>query len=123
MSPPVSTRYFTIFLCHILWAGEGPTGDRGAVAAINRALEEQLVEPGKVQPEQTLAGPEASMGDGDGSDRWQELRMRVIELGIQVLWGKSAFPATMAADVPIMSGAWRMGWIRLLGAVGVEKFG
>jgi FkbM family methyltransferase len=80
------------------------------------------VESGNVQPQQTLAAPEATM-DRARSDWWQELRLRVIELGIQVFWGKSAFPATMAADVPILSSAWRMGWIRLLGAIGVEKFG
>ena len=56
------------------------------------------------------------------SDWWQELRMRIIGLGIHVLWGKEAFPATMAADVSLMSGAWRMAWIRALGAVGIRQF-
>jgi FkbM family methyltransferase len=75
----------------------------------------------------TLAPPlgaqDAGAGTGRQSDRWQELRTRVVELGIQVIWGKSAFPAAMAADVSLLSGAWRMAWLRALGAVGVRRYG
>jgi FkbM family methyltransferase len=89
-----------------------------------RQWEEQFVEPSNAPSQQTqampaLGSPEASLGN---SDWWQELRMRIIEFGIHVLWGKSAFPATMAADVSLMSGAWRMAWIRALGAVGFRQF-
>jgi FkbM family methyltransferase len=77
------------------------------------------VEPSNAPTQQALEAPRASLGN---SDWWQELRMRIIELGIHMLWGKSAFPATMAADVSMMSGAWRMAWIRTLGAVGIQQF-
>ena len=77
------------------------------------------MEPSNVPTQQTLASPQAGLGNPDW---WQELRTRVIELGIHMIWGKSAFPATMATDVSIMSGAWRMGLIRTLGALGIQQF-
>ncbi len=73
------------------------------------------------QAPQTLGAAEAGMGSGQ-SDRWRELRTRIIEFGIQVIWGKSAFPAAMAADIPLMSAGLRMAWLRALGTVGVKKF-
>jgi FkbM family methyltransferase len=78
------------------------------------------VEPGNLPTQQTLAAPQAAMSD-ERSDWLHDLRMRVIELGIQLFWGKAAFPATMAADVPLMRGAWRMAVLRTLGAIGVQK--
>lgn len=67
----------------------------------------------------TLGRTDAS---GRGLDWRQALRMRVIEFGIQAIWGKSAFPATMAADVPLIRAGLRMAWIRALGAVGIRKY-
>jgi FkbM family methyltransferase len=64
---------------------------------------------------------EAGMG-GARSDYRQDLRTRIIEFGIRVIWGKQAFPATMAADIPLLRAGLRMAWLRTLGAVGVEKF-
>jgi FkbM family methyltransferase len=60
--------------------------------------------------------------NGRGSDWRQALRMRVIEFGIEAIWGKSAFPATMAADVPLIRAGLRMAWIRALGAIGIRKY-
>jgi FkbM family methyltransferase len=90
------------------------------------------VKPGSAPTQQalsssvTLAAPasaEADTRESSGqSDWWQDLRTRVVELGIQFFWGKEAFPATMAADVSLLAGAWRMAWIRALGAVGVRKY-
>src|SRR5262249_29974300 len=71
--------------------------------------------------QQTVGRPDAGTRRG-GADRRQALRTRIIELGIQAIWGKSAFPAAMAADVPLMSAGLRMAWLRALGAVGVRKF-
>jgi FkbM family methyltransferase len=98
-----------------LRTGRRPTKGKTGAATV----EEQFVEPSNAPTQQTLGSPQASLGN---SDWWQELRMRIIELGIHMLWGKSAFPATMAADVSLLSGAWRMAWIRTLGAIGVQQF-
>ena len=58
---------------------------------------------------------------GGRSDHWH-LRTRIIEFGIRVIWGKQAFPASMAADIPLMRAGLRMAWLRTLGAVGVKNF-
>jgi FkbM family methyltransferase len=86
---------------------------------VRQRWEEQFVESGNAPTQQALEPPQTSLGN---SDWWQELRLRIIEFGIHMLWGKSAFPATMAADVSVMSGAWRMAWIRTLGAMGIQQF-
>jgi FkbM family methyltransferase len=90
------------------------------------------VKPGNAPTQQALsssvtlavpASAEANTRESGGqSDWWQDLRTRVVELGIQFFWGKEAFPATMAADVSLLAGAWRMAWIRALGAVGVRRY-
>lgn len=59
---------------------------------------------------------------GGRTDQRQDLRTRIIEFGIRVIWGKQAFPASMAADIPLMRAGLRMAWLRTLGAVGVKKF-
>jgi len=64
----------------------------------------------------------AEPGIGGRPDHWQDLRTRVIEFGIRVIWGKQAFPASMAADIPLLRAGLRMAWLRTLGAVGVTRF-
>ena len=73
---------------------------------------------GKARAPQSAA--EADIGGR--SDHWQHLRTRIIEFGIRVIWGKQAFPASMAADIPLMRAGLRMAWLRTLGAVGVKNF-
>ena len=84
-SVPHAAQYFTEYLCHIyVPADVPPKGKTGAAT-----VEEQFVEPSNAPTQQTLGSPQASLGN---SDWWQELRMRIIEFGIHMLWGKSAFP-------------------------------
>lgn len=56
------------------------------------------------------------------SDWRQALRARVIELGIRAIWGKSAFPVTMAAGIPLVSTGLRFAWLKTLGAFGLTRF-
>jgi FkbM family methyltransferase len=70
--------------------------------------------------QQTLGSAQPPMESG--ADWRQQVRTRVIDFGIQAIWGKSAFPTSMAADIPLLSAALRMAWIRALGAVGVRQF-
>src|ERR1700730_11604730 len=56
------------------------------------------------------------------SDWRQALRLRVVQLGIQAIWGKSAFSAELSAGVPLISTGLRLAWLKALGAVGVKKF-
>lgn len=56
------------------------------------------------------------------SDWRQALRTRVVQLGIQAIWGKSAFSAELSAGVPLISTGLRLAWLKALGAVGVKKF-
>jgi FkbM family methyltransferase len=73
----------------------------------------------------TERGPQAAPA-GSLPDRyaggWQKMRGRIIELGIRAIWGEAAFPATMAADVPLFSAGWRWAMLKAMGAVGVESF-
>jgi FkbM family methyltransferase len=78
------------------------------------------VAAGSARAPQSIGAAEA--GIGGRPDHWQHLRTRIIELGIRVIWGKQAFPATMAADIPLLRAGLRMAWLRTLGAVGVTKF-
>ena len=55
------------------------------------------------------------------SDWRQALRARIVELGIRAIWGKSAFPVTMAAGIPLISTGLRLAWLKALGAVGVTR--
>jgi hypothetical protein len=68
------------------------------------------------------AAARACLDDDHRSDLRQALRMRIIELGIRAIWGKSAFPVTMAADIPLISTGLRFGWLKALGALGVQQF-
>jgi FkbM family methyltransferase len=56
------------------------------------------------------------------SDWRQTLRIRIVELGIRAIWGKSAFPVEMAAGIPLISTGLRLGWLKTLGAIGVKRF-
>jgi FkbM family methyltransferase len=59
----------------------------------------------------------------DGRSRWrQELRVRIVEFGIRAIWGKSAFPATMATGIPLISSSLRLAWLKALGAIGMQRF-
>jgi FkbM family methyltransferase len=59
----------------------------------------------------------------DGHSDWrQALRARMVELGIQVIWGKAAFPVKLAAGIPLISTGLRLAWLKTLGAVGVQRF-
>jgi FkbM family methyltransferase len=78
------------------------------------------VAAGSARAPQSIGAAEA--GIGGRPDHWQNLRTRIIEFGIRVIWGKQAFPATMAADIPLLRAGLRMAWLRTLGAVGVTKF-
>src|SRR5262249_24912487 len=102
-----------VFLC-----GRCPSDD--GASAPSRQKEQPTVSA-TAPAQQTVGRPDAGTRRG-GADRRQALRTRIIELGIQAIWGKSAFPAAMAADVPLMSAGLRMAWLRALGAVGVRKF-
>src|SRR5262249_55344397 len=125
---PPAARYFTKHLCHCLRLLEG-----GRWTARAGAHGGAFVKPGNAPTQQTLsssvslavpASGEPDTREGGGpSSWWQYLLTRVIELGIRFFWGKEAFPATMAADVSLLAGAWRMAWIRALGAVGVRRYG
>ena len=68
------------------------------------------------------AAARACLDDDHRSDLRQALRMRIIELGIRAIWGKSAFPVTMAADIPLISTGLRFGCLKALGALGVQQF-
>ena len=52
----------------------------------------------------------------------QALRERLVEFGIRTIWGKGAFPASMATGIPLISTGLRMVWLKALGAVGVQRF-
>jgi FkbM family methyltransferase len=62
-----------------------------------------------------------SLHEGHSSRR-QKVRERVVELGIRAIWGESAFPASMSADIPLISAGLRFAWLKALGAVGVQSF-
>lgn len=65
----------------------------------------------------------APVASEDQQARWrQALRVRIVELGIRVIWGKSAFPVTMAAGIPLMSTGLRLAWLKMLGAFGLTRF-
>jgi FkbM family methyltransferase len=68
------------------------------------------------------AAARAPLDDNHGLDVRGALRTRIIELGIRAIWGKSAFPVTMAADIPLISTGLRFGWLKTLGALGVQQF-
>ena len=46
------------------------------------------------------------------SDWRQALRTRVVQLGIQAIWGKSAFSAELSAGVPLISTGLRLAWLK-----------
>jgi FkbM family methyltransferase len=75
---------------------------------------------GDARAPQGIGAAEADIAVRPG--RRQYLKTRVIELGIRAIWGKQAFPASMAADVPLLRAGLRMAWLRALGAAGVKKF-
>jgi FkbM family methyltransferase len=56
------------------------------------------------------------------SRRWSKLRNRVVDLGVRVIWGEEAFPASMSADVPLISAGLRFAWLKALAATGVRSF-
>jgi FkbM family methyltransferase len=56
------------------------------------------------------------------SRRWSKLRNRVVELGIRAIWGEETFPASMSADVPLISAGLRFAWLKALAAIGVRSF-
>ena len=56
------------------------------------------------------------------SCRWRKVRERVVEFGIRAIWGEDAFPASMSADIPLISAGWRFAWLKALGAAGVRSF-
>jgi FkbM family methyltransferase len=59
----------------------------------------------------------------NGHPDWRKaLRTRIVEFGIRAIWGKSAFPVTMAAGIPLISSGLRLAWLKALGLVGVQRF-
>jgi FkbM family methyltransferase len=59
-----------------------------------------------------------------GNPGWgQRLRTYVVSHGIQVMCGSGGdVTAAAATDIPLFSGAARLGWLKLLHTVGVRKF-
>lgn len=53
----------------------------------------------------------------------QRLRTRIVSRGIQVMCGSAnAVSTDAAADIPLVSAAARLAWLKALGAVGVKSF-
>src|SRR5262245_16437614 len=75
---------------------------------------------GSAPSPQDIGAAESDIGGRPGHR--QDLRTRIIEFGIRVIWGRQAFPANMAADIPLLQAGLRMAWLRALGAVGVKQF-
>jgi FkbM family methyltransferase len=75
---------------------------------------------GQVRAPQGIGAFEADISGQTNHPR--ALRTRIVELGIRVIWGKEAFPACMAANVPLLRAGLRMAWLRAIGAAGVKKF-
>jgi FkbM family methyltransferase len=59
-----------------------------------------------------------------GPSRWrQRLRTYVVNHGIQVMCGSTGdVSAAAATDIPLISGAMRLAWLKALHAVGVTRF-
>ena len=53
----------------------------------------------------------------------QRLRTRIVSLGIRAMYGRTDdVTAAAATDMPLVSAAARLLWLKALGAVGVKKF-
>ena len=67
--------------------------------------------------------PAAEVGAQYRSNWQEKVRNRVVQRGIHVMCGPSStVPTTAAANIPLVSAMLRLAWLRLLGAIGVERF-
>ncbi len=59
----------------------------------------------------------------DRSSWRQRLRTRIVDRGIQAMCGRTDdVTAAGVTDIPLLSGAARLAWLKTLGAVGIKKF-
>jgi FkbM family methyltransferase len=97
----------------------GRLSDASPVGYVDTAFNGGGVSTDTGWPEKSKARSEVG-----GVSRWgQRLRTYVVSHGIQVMCGSSGdVTAAAATDIPLLSGAARLGWLKLLHTVGVTKF-